>query len=79
MPTLEQLRAEELESLERERAAFERRQTAFFAIHHQSLPYGNGALSSASLNELEYANKEWREASAVIDRIAADIRSGKRR
>jgi len=79
MPTAEQLRDEELLSIERERAAFERRQEAFFVVHRQLLPFGNGVPSNHSLDELNDAEKEWREACAVMDRIAAEIRSGKRR
>lgn len=79
MPTQEQLREEELESMDRAHAAFERRQKAFLAIHNQSLPVGNGVLSAASMDELESADKDWREACAVVERITDEIRSGKRR
>ena len=79
MPTPEQFRAEEDQSIERERAAFDRRQKAFLAVHRQFAPFGNGVISSGTMDELDAAEKEWREATAAMDRIAAEIRSGTRR
>lgn len=79
MSTQEQLRKEEDQSIERERAAFERRQAAFLAVQRQFIPFGNGVISPRSMDELDAAEKEWREATNDMDRIAAEIQSGKRR
>ena len=72
-------RKEEIESIKRERKAFERRQAAWIAVHRQFIPFGNGRPTSASMEEFDAAEKEWRGACAVMERIAEEIRSGKRR
>ena len=79
MATSEEQRKEEIESIERERKAFERRQAAWLAVHRQLIPFGNGQPTSNSLEEFEAAEKEWREACVVMEHIAQEIRSGKRR
>lgn len=79
MATPEEQRKEELESIERERNAFERRQAAWLAVHRQFIPLGSGRPTNSSMEEFEAAEKEWRDACAVMERIAQEIRSGKRR
>jgi hypothetical protein len=73
-----QLAEEEDQSIERERAAFERRQEAFFAVNRQFQSIGDGVVSNDSIAEWDAAEKEWWEAVAVMDAIAADIQSGRR-
>ena len=75
----EQQRNEELAAIERERKAFEARQTAWLAVHRQLLPMGNGQPTPESMDQLDAAEKEWRAAQEEIDRITDEIRSGKRR
>ncbi len=79
MATPEEHRKEEKEAIERERIAFERRQKSLFAVMRQFYPAGNGVPTRESLNEAEGAEREWQDARAVMDRISAEIRSGKRR
>lgn len=72
-------RAEERAALESERKAFERRQAALAAVTRQLYPSGNGQPAKADLDELDAAWDEWNAAKAIVDRIADEIRSGKRR
>jgi len=76
--THEELRKEEANALERERLAFERRQKAFFAVHRQFLPFGNGQPTMDSLDEQEAAEREWRLACEEVERIVQEIRAGLR-
>ncbi len=78
MATSEENRNEEEAALERERCAFEKRQAAFLKVHHQFLPYGNGAPTVESMDELDKAEAEYKAAEADMDRIAEEIRTGKR-
>lgn len=79
MNRTEEQRNEELAVIERERAAFQRRQVALFAVRKQFLPIGNGQPTIDSMLEFDEAEKEWKEARAEMDRIVDEIRSGKRR
>ena len=78
MPSPDELRAEETSALDRERQAFERRQRAFIAVHRQFAPFGSGMPSDESLTELDRAQAEWIEARSEMDRLADEIRTGKR-
>jgi hypothetical protein len=69
---------EELQVLVRMEDAFQRRQTAFFAVHSQWLPHGDGSPSQASLDELDAAEAAWRAAQAEMERLAQEIRAGRR-
>jgi hypothetical protein len=69
---------EELESLLRSEDAFQRYQEAIFAINRQLIPNGNGVLSEESLAELTAAKAEHEAARLEMDRIADEIRAGKR-
>ncbi len=78
MATYEENRKEEKSILDRERKAFEKRQNAFFAVHRQLLPFGNGKPKLESLDALDQADAEWRAIKKEVDRIAQEIRTGKR-
>lgn len=69
---------EELRSLLRVQAAFDRRQRAFFSMTSDALPFGDGVLSDAKLDELDAAETELKAAQADVDRIMQDIRAGLR-
>jgi len=75
----QQLRAEEVAAIEAERNAFEWRSKAIANVQRQLLPLGNGQPTEHSLRELDEADLAWRTAHADVDRIVAEIRSGKRR
>jgi hypothetical protein len=79
MATPSEQRAEEVEAIERERQAFERRRGAIFKVQRQFFPTGNGSPAKADMDELDASDHEWRAAQAVVDRIVAEIRSGARR
>ncbi|MDA3913121.1 hypothetical protein [Oleiagrimonas sp.] len=72
-------RAEEHAAIDNERRAFERRQAAFFTLAGHSTPQGNGATTASDLAEWEAANADWKAANAEIERIASEIRTGRRR
>lgn len=78
MATPEQNRLEEERAIERERLAFERRQAALQRVRSQFYPAGNGVHDDRSLVELERAEAEFRDAVAEMDRITAEICTGKR-
>jgi DNA-binding transcriptional regulator YiaG len=59
--------------------AFHRRQEAMLGMNEQWLPRGSGLPTDDSLNEFDAADEEFRAAQAECDRIAKDIRAGKRR
>lgn len=69
---------EELEALLRSEEAFQRYQEAIFAVREQMLPRGTGILSEDSLAELEAAKAAHEVARREMDRIAQDIRTGRR-
>lgn len=69
---------EEHRSLIRLEEAFHRRQEAFFALQGQWLPLGSGLPSEESLSGVDAAEEEFRAAQAEVDRIAQEIREGKR-
>jgi hypothetical protein len=71
-------REEERASIERADATFKRRQDAFFKVHRQFYPYGNGNPTEDSMKELDEAEADWQAAQAEMDRISQEIRSGKR-
>jgi transcriptional regulator with XRE-family HTH domain len=70
---------EEFEVMIRVEDAFQRRQSAFLAVHSQWSPHGTGIPSEQSIAEFEAAETEWRAAVQEEDRIVQEIRSGKRR
>ena len=78
MATREELAAEEKASIELERAAFERRQRAFFTLMDHWYPAGDGVPPDAALEESQTAEAEWRQACANMDRIAREIQTGQR-
>jgi DNA-binding transcriptional regulator YiaG len=59
--------------------AFHRRQEVMLGMNEQWLPRGSGLPTDDSLNEFDAADEEFRAAQAECDRIAKDIRAGKRR
>jgi DNA-binding transcriptional regulator YiaG len=69
-------RNQELRSILRQEEAFERRQQAFFAVHQQWLPHGNGLPSEESIAEFDAAEKEWRDAHQEAEQIVKEIRDG---
>jgi hypothetical protein len=64
MFTLQEQREEERQAIARERRAWERRRRAF---------------SANDMDELDAAEAEWLAATAELDRISEEIRTGKRR
>jgi hypothetical protein len=58
--------------------AFHRRQEAMLGMNEQWLPRGSGLPTDDSLDEYDAADEEFRAAQAECDRIAKDIRAGKR-
>lgn len=80
MAELEKLqrRNEEHRALLRLDQAFHRRQEAMLGMNEQWLPRGSGLPLEDSLNEFDAAEEEFRAAQAECDRIAKDIRAGKR-
>ncbi|CAE6803262.1 hypothetical protein R75461_05291 [Paraburkholderia nemoris] len=79
MSTAEEQRAEEQQAIARERQTFDRRQKAFINVTRQFAPHGNGSPSQDDLDELDAADAEWQAATAEMDRISEEIRTGKRR
>lgn len=80
MAELEKLkkRNEEHDALLRLDQAFHRRQDAMLRMNEQWLPRGSGVPTKDSLDEFDAAEEEFRAAQAECDRIANDIRAGKR-
>lgn len=58
--------------------AFHRRQEAMLGMNEQWLPRGTGVPTEDSLDEFDAADKEFRAAQIECDRIASEIRTGKR-
>ncbi|WP_226212105.1 hypothetical protein [Burkholderia vietnamiensis] len=79
MATPEEQRAEEKQAIEDERKAFERRQRAYLTVTVQFTPRGSGVPRDDDLKELAEADADWKAKNAVMERIGAEIRSGKRR
>ena len=79
MATPEAQREEENSAIEAERRAFERRRDAIFKVQKQFYPSGSGSPAADDMSELEAADRDWKAALAVVDRIVDEIRSGKRR
>jgi hypothetical protein len=79
MSTPEEQRAEERQAIDRERRAFERRSNALDKVTRQFYPHGNGAPAQVDMDELDAADAEWKAATAEMDRISEEIRTGKRR
>lgn len=71
--------AEELAAVENLQRASDRRQHALFALIKQSIPQGDGQLTSGVLEELDAAEVDWKIADAEVERIATDIQMGRRR
>lgn len=80
MAELEKLkkRNEEHDALLRLDQAFHRRQEAMLRMNEQWLPRGSGVPTKDSLDEFDAAEKEFRVAQVECDRIAQEIRAGKR-
>ena len=77
--TAEQQRDEEAHAIERLEQAHRRSQSAHMALLSEFIPRGNGVVSQETLDEHDAAQAEVRAARADMDRIAAEIRSGRRR
>lgn len=77
--TPEEQRLEEENALEKEKLAFEKRQSAFLNVRCQLLPTGNGQPTEESIAKWERAEEEWRKATSDTRRIIEEILSGKRR
>lgn len=73
-----QKRNEEHRALLRLDQAFHRRQEAMLGMNAQWLPRGSGVPTEDCLDEFDAADEEFRAAQAECDRIAGEIRSGKR-
>lgn len=73
-----QNRNEEHRALLRLDQAFHRRQEAMLGMNEQWLPRGSGLPTEDSLDEFDAADEEFRAAQAECDRIAKDIRIGRR-
>jgi hypothetical protein len=69
---------EEYRALLRLDQAFHRRQEAMLGMNKQWLPRGSGLPTKDSLDEFDAADEEFRAAQAESDRVAKDIRAGKR-
>jgi DNA-binding transcriptional regulator YiaG len=69
---------EELRLLQRQDAAWERRQTAFAAlVAQQSTPNGTGQVSAEAVAELDASWEELQAVEAEVAKLAAQIRSGR--
>jgi hypothetical protein len=75
----QQQRDDEFLAIERMEKAHQRSQAAHMALSNEFLPRGNGVLSQEALDEHEAAEAEVHAARADLDRMAAEIVSGKRR
>ena len=71
-------RNEEHDALLRLDQAFHRRQEAMLKMNEQWLPRGSGVPNKDSLDEFDSADAEFRIVQAECDRIAREIRAGKR-
>jgi len=71
-------RNEEHRALLRLDQAFHRRQEAMLGMNEQWLPRGSGLPTEDSLDEFDAADKEFSAAQAECNRIAKEIRTGKR-
>ena len=71
-------RNEEHDALLRLDQAFHRRQEAMLKLNEQWLPRGSGVPTKDSLDEFDEAEEEFRSAKEECDRIAKEIRAGKR-
>lgn len=71
-------RNEEHGALLRLDQAFHRRQDAMLRMNEQWLPRGSGVPTEDCLDEFDAADEEFRAAQAECDRIAGEIRLGKR-
>lgn len=70
--------SDEQRALDNERRAFERRQTAFFALVRQATPQGNGLPAPSDLDEWEAAEADWTAAKAEVQRMVDEIKTGAR-
>lgn len=73
-----QMRNEEHRAMLRMDQAFHRRQEAMLKLNEQWLPRGSGVPTKDSLDEFDEAEEEFRSAKEECDRIAKEIRAGKR-
>ena len=72
-------RVEENRALLRLDEATERKREAFLKLSGQWSPDGSGLPTDESISEMDAAESEFRAAQAEVDRIAQEIRTGKRR
>lgn len=75
----EQQGDDEVRAIERMERAHRRSQAVHTALLNEFMPLGNGVLSPETLEEHDAAQAEVRAARADMDRIAEEIRSGRRR
>jgi DNA-binding transcriptional regulator YiaG len=69
---------EELRLLQRQDAAWERRQAAFAAIVQESTPSGNGQISAEAVAELDASWEELQAVEGEVAKLTAEIRAGLR-
>jgi hypothetical protein len=69
---------EELRLLQRQDAAWERRQAAMAAIVQESTPNSNGQISAETVAELDARWEELQAVEAEVAKLTAEIRSGLR-
>ena len=69
---------EELHALVRLEEAFQRRQSAWLAVHGQMTPVGDGVPTDESMAQLDAAKAEFCAAQQEFDRITDEIRAGRR-
>jgi hypothetical protein len=71
--------SDEDEAMARWNLAWDRYQDAMGELNKHWQPRGSGVIPQKALDDLEAAKKEADSAKEQIDRIVAEIRSGKRR
>lgn len=69
---------EEHRAIVRLEEAVDRKQEAFGRLNRQWLPHGTGLPTDESISEFDAAEEEFRAARAEVDRIAQEIRAGRR-
>jgi hypothetical protein len=71
--------SDEDDAMERWNLAWQRHQDAMTELNKHWYPKGSGVIPQKALDDVESTKKEVDAAKAQIDRIVAEIRSGKRR
>ena len=59
--------------------ASERKQAAYFSLLKQFSPRGEGLPTRSALDEMDAAEADWKIANIEVERIADEIRTGRRR